>query len=109
MAWLKRVGVAAVFGAVVFIGFLLHLDNATPVPLRLLGSETEPAPVYWWLYAAFASGLVFGALLCSFAHVRGKLAERRLRKTLGQREAELSRLRDASRGTDDAQSEAPGD
>lgn len=92
MAWLRRVCIAAAVLAVVFTGFLLSVDNATPVALRLLQRETEPVPVYWWLYAAFASGLFVGLALCLSSYLRGRIGERRLRKTLREREQELARL-----------------
>lgn len=108
MAWVKRVCALAAFGVVGFVGFLLMLDNATPVALRLLDRETEPLAVYWWLYAAFACGFVLGVALCMFAYVRGRLGERRLRKIVHQREAELARFRAASTGGDEAKSPASG-
>lgn len=108
MAWLKRVCVLAAFVAVAFVGFLLSLDNATPVALRLLGRETMPLPVYWWLYAAFACGVVVGAGFCLFAHVRGKLAARRLRKAVRERDADLARLRGTLAGADEARMPTSG-
>lgn len=95
MAWLKRVCFAAAFLVVVFIGFLLFVDNKTLVALRLLHRETDPVPVFWWLYAAFAFGLFLGVALCWSAYLRGRFGERRLRKTLREREEELARLRSA--------------
>lgn len=91
MAWLKWICGVAAFLAVAFFGFLLSLDNATPVALRILHRETTPQPVYWWLYAAFAGGLLVGLAVCFSAYLRWRFAARRLRRTLREREAELMR------------------
>ena len=69
-----------VAAAIAFLGFLLSLDNAAPVALRLLHRETEPVPVFWWLYAAFALGLVVGFALAAIRCVSRTLAARRSRK-----------------------------
>lgn len=91
MAWLKWICGVAAFLAVAFFGFLLSLDNATPVALRILHLETAPREMYWWLYAAFAGGLLVGLAVCLSAYLRWRFAARRLRRTLREREAELMR------------------
>lgn len=106
MAWLKRICAVAAFLVVAFFGFLLSLDNATPVALRILHRETAPQPVYWWLYAAFAGGLVFGLAMCLSAYLRWRFAERRLRRTLREREAELARLPGSARPGNDTTASA---
>ena len=86
MAWRRRLRFATallVAAVIAFLGFLLSLDNATPVALRLLNRETEPVPVFWWLYAAFALGLVVGFALAGFRRVSRRLAARRSRQSAG--------------------------
>lgn len=104
MAWtkLKRLCVAAAFLVVAFLGILLFVDNATPVPLRVLHYHTAPQPLFWWLYAAFAFGVLVGLAFCLGSHLRGRLGARRLRRVIREREEELARLRE------DAAHEAEG-
>lgn len=99
MAWLKRACIAAALLVVASCGFLLMVDNATPVALRLLHRETSPLPIYWWLYAAFAFGLLVGFAL---GYLRRRRTERRLHRTLRQRERELTEMRSEPSGPDRA-------
>ena len=107
MAWLKRVCIAAALIVVASFGFLLHLDNATPVALRLLNRETAPQPVFWWLLYAFAFGLFVGFALCFSGYLRGRLAERRLRQTLREREHELAGAQGGQPGPEEATAGEP--
>lgn len=93
MAWLKRAAIVLALAAIAFVGFLLGLGNSVPVALRMLNFETEPVPVFWWLYAAFALGLAAGFTFCALGFVRGKFVIRRLRRALRQRDDALARLR----------------
>lgn len=93
MTRLKRLLLAAVLLAVVALGVLLGVDNNAPVALRLLNRETSTLPLFWWLYAAFVAGAAAGFALCAAGFARGKLNERRLRRTVAAREQELAALR----------------
>ena len=94
MAWIKRLCVAAAVLVVVFLGFLLFLDNETQVSLRLLHYHTPPLELFWWLYAAFAFGVFVGLAFCLTSHLRDRLGVRRLRRVVREREEELARLRE---------------
>ena len=93
MAWLKRAAIVLALAVIAFVGFLLGLDNSAPVALRMLNFETEPVPVFWWLYAAFALGLATGFAFCALGFIRGKFVIRRLRRAIRQRDDALARLR----------------
>lgn len=107
MAWLKRVCIVAALIVVASFGFLLHLDNATPVALRLLNRETAPQPVFWWLLYAFAFGLFVGFALCLSGYLRGRLAVRRLRQTLREREHDLAGVQGGQPDPEDAAATEP--
>lgn len=68
--------------AVVILAILLQIDNAEPVTVRFLTFVSPAWPLFWWLLAAFLAGLATGLVCCSFGFVRGKLTERRLRRSL---------------------------
>lgn len=93
MTRLKRLLLAVVLLAVVALGVLLGVDNNAPVALHLLNRETSTLPLFWWLYAAFVAGAAAGFALCAAGFARGKLNERRLRRTVAAREQELAALR----------------
>lgn len=86
MTRLKRILLGLLLLGVVALGLLVGVDNHIAVALRFLDLETPALPVFWWLYAAFASGALVGCALCGTALGRAKLRERRLRRTLAARE-----------------------
>lgn len=95
MTWLKRIAIAGVLLALTLLGALLAVDNDEAVALRFLGWESPQLAVFWWLYVAFLGGALVGFALCAIGFVRGKLGERRLKRTLAERDRELERLRSA--------------
>ena len=102
MAWLKAIAVLGVVLALVLVGVILAVDNHTPIALRFLNQETPHLAVFWLLYAAFLSGTLVGFALCSFGFVRGKLGERRLKRTLADRGRELAQLRNRPKNASEA-------
>ena len=70
MKWLKRLFLSAAGLFLIALSALLVIDNATPVPLRLLTWETSPAPVFVWLLAAFSLGLLAGSALGLVSRLR---------------------------------------
>lgn len=70
MKWLKRLLWSAAGLFLIALSALLVIDNATPVPLRLLDWETPPAPVFVWLLAAFATGMLASSALGLVARLR---------------------------------------
>lgn len=70
MKWLKRLFLSAAGLFLIALSALLVIDNATPVPLRLLTWETPPAPVFVWLLAAFSLGLLAGGALGLVSRLR---------------------------------------
>ena len=107
MTKLKYLGIAAALLIVVFLGFLLHADNATRVSLRLLYYQTPPVGVFWWLYAAFAFGVFVGLAFCLASRLRGRLDARRLRRVIRDREGELARLREKAAPAEETEGPSP--
>lgn len=95
MTWLKTIALASLLLALVLLGALLAVDNHDSVSLRFLGWASPQLAVFWWLYAAFLVGALVGFALCAFGFMRGKLAERRLKRTIAERDRELARLKGA--------------
>lgn len=93
MTWLKTIAGASLLLALVLLGVLLAVDNHGPVSLRFLGWASPQLAVFWWLYVAFLGGALVGFALCAFGFMRGKLAERQLKRTIAERDRELERLK----------------
>lgn len=74
---------------------ILVMDNGTPVSLRLLAYETPPAPVFLWLFVALGGGIVTGFALASPSLLKGRVAQRQLRRERDRSVRELDRLKDA--------------
>lgn len=98
MRALRAICIVAVTLVLLLLGAMLYVDNHAPIALRVLNRESPPLPVFAWLYLAFASGAAGGFALCFFGFVRGKLEQRRLKRTLRDHEQELNRLRDRAGG-----------
>ena len=96
MGWAKNALLLVGLLVVIVVGLLLGIDNHTPLRLRLLDMQSVELAVFWWLYAAFASGLALGVAACFSSALRGKLNERRLKRALAQCERELARLQEGS-------------
>ena len=95
MTWLKMIALASLLLALVLLGVLLAVDNNDPVSLRFLGWASPRLAVFWWLYVAFLGGALVGFALCAFGFMRVKLTERRLKRTIAERDRELARLKGA--------------
>ena len=80
----RRIALATGGLVVVILAILLQIDNAEPVTVRFLTFASPAWPLFWWLLAAFLLGLATGLVCCSLGFVRGKLTERRLRRSLPQ-------------------------
>ena len=93
MAWLKFALILLALLALALVGFMLGIDNRTPVSLRFLNKESPEAAVSWWLYGAFVAGMLTGLLFCGLSLARSKLNERRLTRSVRQQDRELHRLR----------------
>ena len=89
---LRNLVLIAMLLVIVLAGVLLGIDNQTPMTLKFLDRETPEWPLFWWLCAAFGLGALVGLGLCSAGLLRGRVKQRRLRRTLRQREAEIDRL-----------------
>ena len=96
MGALKAVCIVAALVVVVILGAVLYVDNHTPIALQLLDRQSPALPVVVWLYAAFSAGTVVGFALCLFGFVRGKIAQRRLQRTVRDQSRELNQLRDTT-------------
>ena len=84
MSWRSRLRLATtlvVLAGIAFLGFLLGLDNGQTVALRFLNQQSQPLPIFWWLYAAFGLGLLVGFGLATFNYLSSRLAARRAAKT----------------------------
>lgn len=73
---------------------ILVMDNGMPVRLRLLAYETPPAPVFVWLFVALGGGMVVGFALASVSLLKGRVAQRQLRRERDRSARELDRLKD---------------
>lgn len=91
--WLRNLSLTVVLVAVVGGGTILAVDNQTPMTVRFLNQEGPKWPVFWWLYLAFAGGVLLGLALCTASLVRGRWNQRSLRRSLRQQERKLD-LRD---------------
>lgn len=91
---MRNLALAILVLAVTTVGVILGIDNQTPLSVRFLNLEGPQWPAFWWLGAAFATGLLLGVALCAASLVRGRLNRRMLRRSLRQREVELDRLGD---------------
>ncbi len=98
MRWVRNLTAVGVLILVVVIGVIGQTDNADPLVLRFLAYETPPLGTFWWLLLAFITGTATGFGICFFGFVRGKMAERRLKRTVDEQRREL----DAARGEGDA-------
>ena len=85
---------AVVLLAVVTVAVILGIDNQTPMAVRFLNRVTPEWPAFWWLCAAFVSGLLLGVTLCAASLARSRFNQRLLRRSLHQRELEIDRLGD---------------
>ena len=74
---------------------ILVMDNGTPISLRLLAYETPEAPVFVWLFVALGVGLLAGFALASVSLLRGRIAQRQLRRERDHGAQELQRLQGA--------------
>ncbi len=92
MIRVKAILLAVILVALALVGALLWLDNHTPVRLRFLNLESPELAVFWWLLVAFLGGVGVGFGLFSLGFVRGRLNERRLKRSLLERDRELDRL-----------------
>ena len=93
MTWIKAALLAILLLILVVVGLLLGIDNHTQVSLRFLNKESPSIAVFWWLYAAFLGGVAAGFALCFAGLLRSKVAQRRLKRTLADRDRQLTALR----------------
>lgn len=93
MRWIKNLLAIIAALVVALVGFLLAIDNPTPVPVTFLTLTSPDFPMFAWLIAVFLLGLVLGFSACFIGFVRGKSAERRLKKQLDHTSEELQALR----------------
>ena len=70
--------------ALAALSAILVMDNGTPVRLRLLAYETPAAPVFVWLFLALGGGIATGFALASVSVLKGRVAQRQLRRELGE-------------------------
>lgn len=70
--------------------------NQQEISLRFLTWQTPEISVFWWLFCAFAGGLLLGLLGTTLVSVRLRLKNRNLTKRLGQTEGELDQLRNTT-------------
>lgn len=92
MSWLKTI-VVLVAVIIAFTVAALAV-NQTELPLTFAIWQTPFAlSMFWWLLIAFLVGLLFGLLNALWATMRHRLANRKLRQSLQQANAELKRLR----------------
>ena len=68
--------------------------NQTEITLTFAVWETPFAlSMFWWLFAAFLIGLLFGLLNALWVNFKQRLQVRKLRQSLDRATAELERLR----------------
>ena len=92
MKWLKSVVVLVAM----ILAFLLAAlaVNQTEITLTFAVWETPFAlSMFWWLFAAFLTGLLFGLLNALWVNFKQRLQVRKLRQSLDRATAELERLR----------------
>ena len=105
MRWIKNVAAIALLVIVVMVGVIGQTDNADPLALRFLDYETPAVGTFWWLLVSFVLGAGAGFGICFFGFVRGKLTERRLKRSLDEQRRELEAVRvdrDVVRGENSA-------
>lgn len=73
--------------------FALLAVNQTQVALRFLSWQTPEVSVFWWLLAAFVTGLLAGALGVGLSSLRLRLRQRSLGRELQASKGELQKLR----------------
>jgi len=95
MKWLKTL---VIFLALVVAFLLATLAvNQQELTLTFAVWETPFAlSMFWWLFAAFLVGLLFGLLNALWVNTRHRLQARKLRQNLAKANAELERLRSLS-------------
>ena len=92
MKWLKSIVVLFAL----LLSFLLAAlaVNQQEITLTFAVWETPFAlSMFWWLFAAFLIGLMFGLLNALWVNLKHRLQVRKLRQSLAQTTAELERLR----------------
>ena len=80
--------------ALAALSAVLVMDNGMPVRLRLLAYETPPAPVFVWLFVTLGGGIVVGFALASVGLLKGRVAQRQLRRERDRSVRELDRLKE---------------
>ena len=82
----RNIALVVVLLAVVTVAVILGIDNQTPMTVRFLNRASPEWPAFWWLCAAFGSGLLLGVMLCAASLVRSRFNQRLLRRSLHRRE-----------------------
>jgi uncharacterized integral membrane protein len=85
MAWLSR-----------FFCLAGLAVNQEPISLKFVTWQTPQLSVFWWLLAAFSTGVLLGLVGISVVRARLGLKNRSLVKRLEASERELRRLRSVS-------------
>ncbi len=91
MAWLSRL-FWVLLALLVFCLAGLAV-NQEPIALKFVNWHTPQVSVFWWLLAAFGTGLLLGLLGITIARARLGLKNRSLVRRLEASERELRRLR----------------
>ncbi|HEY5681523.1 MAG TPA: LapA family protein [Pseudomonadales bacterium] len=94
MAWLSRF-FWALLALLVFCLAGLAV-NQEPISLKFVTWQTPQLSVFWWLLAAFSTGVLLGLVGISVVRARLGLKNRSLVKRLEASERELRRLRSVS-------------
>ena len=96
MKWITNFLLFLLLVLLVLTAALLLIDNPTPIELHFLNLSTPAIPIFWWLLIALVCGIGVGFAIAFGGFVRGKFAERQLRRELNLNKEELHRIRTLS-------------
>lgn len=95
MRWLKTL---ALIATMLLAGVMAALSvNQHEIALTFAIWQTPfELSIFWWLLSAFLIGLFVGLINATWVGLKRRLENRRLRQSLDQANAELSRLRNVT-------------
>lgn len=100
MITLRRILTAAVFVAVLVIGWRFAGENSAPVDVNYLTGQFAGVALWLVIVVSMSLGALLVGIFSAFARARAGLITRRYRKTVAGLEAEVHQLRNLPLGPD---------
>jgi uncharacterized membrane protein YciS (DUF1049 family) len=87
------IAVLALFVGTLWLGWSFRSGNTEPFELDLIWITLPNVELWWLVLVSFGTGAFFSAVITGFAWLRGRLLNRRYRKTIQRLESELHQMR----------------